>query len=191
MTRFDPDGRPDDDARSGIAENEHGTTITPIEAMIDRDSTRKLHAQAELSAQILEERTKQAKAPVHMAGLKPLPDELRKAAPAAGVIPGGPDALGMTPRMARTIPAPYQRPRIAVDHHGKTWGYAAADTVEPGDIVVDFGKVERSTPYVQHELIAGVRAATVEGIILTNIAGSQLDVKSDEQLRVFRVHDQD
>lgn len=194
MTKYDPDAKPDDDARSGIAQNAHGDTIVPMEAAISaRDST-KLHRQAEFSEQIIEERSKRAGEPLRMEGLKPLPPEMMSQRTPRGVIPGGAGALDMVPSMRKTIPAPFKRPRIDIDHHGKTWGYLRARDVAAGDIVVDFGKIERVTPYVHHEPDFTSRGrptvATREGIILTNIAGDGMDVDSHEQLRVFRVHEE-
>lgn len=197
MTRFDPDARPDDDARSGIAQNEQGTTITPIEAVISEKNTRSLHRQAELTEQIIEERQKRAKEPVHLDGLKPMPAGMRKNIAPSGVIPGGPDALSQTPSMRRAIPPPYQRPRISIDHHGKTWAYLQAHQVREGDIVVDFGKIARVTPYLKHDTELNPetgrfrRVATAEGILLANIAGESRDCGAQDQLRVFRVHEEE
>lgn len=188
MTRFDPEARPDPDARSDV--NALGQEITPIEAVIDAKSTKKLHAQAELTEQIIAERQARAKEPVHMEGLKPLPADMPRLP--NGVIPGGPGALGMVPSMRRSIPAPFQRQRIAIDHHGKTWGYATAATVEAGDIVVDFGRVGQVHQQIVYEEIAGIKAATGEQVILVNaIDGKTIVVDPSEQLRVFRVHDQE
>lgn len=212
MTRYDKDARPDDDARSGISENALGEMITPLEAVIDAGSTRKLHREAERTQEIIAERRKRAAEPVQMAGLKPLPDALKKPGTSAGMIPGGPEALGMVPRMARTIPAPYQRPRIAIDHHGKTWAYAPAETVEPGDIVVDFGKVEMVDQQVVHGLVGDyvpkldwdvapylLQGATPDDpalvavgvvVVVRNVAGVVREFEPGQQIRVFRVHDQ-
>lgn len=197
MTRFDSSARPDDDARSGISENAEGTTITPIEAVISKKDSSKLHRQAEFAEQIIEERQKRVSEPVHLAGLKPLPAEMRKNIAPSGVIPGGPDALSQVPSMRRAVPPPYQRPRISIDHHGKTWAYLQAHQVREGDIVVDFGKILSVTPYLRHETRFNpdtgrqLRVATHEGILLTNIAGGSRDHNAREQLRVFRVHEED
>lgn len=191
MNRWDPDARPNKDAEAAV--NEHGENIVPIEAVISDKNSKSLHKQAELTEQILAERRSRAKEPVHMEGLKPIPDALRSTLPGAGVIPGGPEAMGLAPSMRRAIPAPYQRDRISIDHHGKTWGYMKASDVQPGDIVVDFGKIHMATGFVEHDTDFSSRGrpivATREGIKLTNIAGDFRDFDSQEQLRVFRVHD--
>lgn len=186
MTRFDPDARPVKDAESGV--NDQGTTITPIEAVIDARSTRRLHDDASLTEQILEERKKRAE-PVHMAGLKPLPAGLR-AVPGTGVIPGGEGALDLVPSVRRSIPPPFQRHRIAIDHHGKTWGYLRAEEVQRDDIVVDFGKVYALHAAISYEEVAGVEAATGVVIVLENVAGETRRFAPEDQLRVFRVHEE-
>jgi hypothetical protein len=165
-----------------------GTTITPIEAVISDKSSKKLHAAAELSEQISEERAKRQSEPVHMDGLKPLPSGLPHLP--NGVIPGGDLATTLVPSMRRTIPDPYQRDRIAIDHHGKTWAYMAADQVEPDDIVVDFGKVEWAAASTIYDEVAGVRAAVDVEVCMCNIAGQTKTFAPTEQIRVFRVHDQ-
>lgn len=185
MTRFDSDARPDDDARSGTGVNASGEII-PVEAAISATDTRKLHAQAELSEQILEERARRASAPLSMEGLRPLPPGTPRTP--SGVIPGGPGALGMTPAMRRTKPAPFKRQRISVDHHGKTWAYVRADEVRAGDIVPGVGKVEEAGTRVTYDAIAGVRAATGSVTWLRN-GGSVTELDPAEQVLAFRVHD--
>jgi hypothetical protein len=208
VTRYDSDARPADDARGGAGQNELGETVVPMEAVISEKDSRKLHAQAELTEQVIEERQKRAREPVRMEGLKPLPDAMRAGVPGHGVIPGGPGALDAAPGMRRTIPAPYQRPRISIDHHGKTWGYARADTVSPGDIVVDFGKIEEAYERVVHKnldelvdgdikydwatppYITGDQVAVGTDWVMVNIAGEVKVTDPDEQLRVFRVQEE-
>lgn len=184
MTKWDPDARPVSDAEPGVRAD--GTTVTPIEAVLDRGATKKLHAQAEMSAQIIEERAKRASSPVHMEGLKPLPGGLPRLP--NGVIPGGPDSLGMVPSMRRSIPAPFSRESISVDHHGKTWAYMAADQVQSDDIVVDFGKIAEALSRTQYNVIAGITAATGVEVLLVNIAGETRPFDPSEQIRVFRKH---
>jgi hypothetical protein len=189
VTKYDPDAKPDADARSGVGENALGETIVPVEAVVSAADTKKLHRQADFAEQINDERARRSKEPVKMAGLKPLPPELMSKVPGAGVIPGGPEALGLTPTMRRSIPEPYKRHRIDIDHHGKTWAYARADSVAAGDIVVDFGKIEVLDTEVIHEEVNGVWAATSAVLVLTNIMGERRKFDPDEQLQVFRVHD--
>lgn len=199
---FDPDGQPDADARSGIGVNATGE-IVPLEAGISARDTRNMHREAELAEQISEERAKRSE-PIHMEGLRPMPQELRQGLPGPGMIPGGPGALDLAPSMRRTIPPPYKRDRIAIDHHGKTWGYARASTVEPGDIVVDFGKIVQVASVVKYKDVGdigrglllnqryeftGDKVAVGTEVLLVNIAEETRPFDPDEQLRVFRVHD--
>lgn len=204
MNKFDENARASDDALSGTGENASGQII-PLESVISEKDSRNMHREAELSEQIIAERTARANAPVHLEGLKPLPQELRNSAVGPGIIPGGPDALGMAPRMAHTIPPPYKRDRIAIDHHGKSWAYARAETVQPDDIVVDFGKVVKVYERVIHQdiseigdgdlkiapgLITGDRVAVGTEWVLVNVAGdSAIFDDPAEQVRVFRVHE--
>jgi hypothetical protein len=185
LNKWDSSARPDPNAESGVRDD--GTVITPIEAVIDRDSSRKLHAQAELSAQIIDERAKRAAAPVHMEGLKPLPRGMPRMP--NGVIPGGSGALDLVPSMRRSVPAPFSRESINVDHHGKTWAYIPADLVVKGDLVVDFGKVAESSENMIYDQIAGRRVAVGRNLIMKNVFGESRTFKPSEQIMVFRVHE--
>jgi hypothetical protein len=187
VTKWDSNARPDPDAESGVRESD-GTTITPIEAVISGKSSKKLHAAAELTEQITEERAKRQSEPVHLEGLKPLPPGMPRLP--NGVIPGGSDATTLVPSMRRTIPAPYKRDRIAIDHHGKTWAYMAAEKVQPDDIVVDFGKIEWAALSTIYDEVAGVRAAVDVEVCMCNIAGQTKTFDPAEQIRVFRVHEE-
>jgi len=184
VTRFDPDARPDKDAESGV--NSAGTTITPMEAVIDAKSSKKLHAAAELTEQIVEERAKRKSEPIHMEGLRPLPSGLPRLP--NGMIPGGSDATSLVPSMRRTIPAPFVRPSVSGGRHGKTWAYLPADQVVPEDIVVDFGRVEFTSENTLYETIAGVRAAVGVEVRLVNVLDEVRKFDPSEQLRVFRKH---
>jgi hypothetical protein len=191
VTKWDSSARPDPNAESGVRESD-GATITPMEAVISEKSSKKLHAAAELTEQITEERAKRQSEPVHMDGLQPLPSGMPRLP--NGVIPGGDLATTLVPSMRKTIPVPFKRESINAGRHGKTWAYMAADQVVKDDIVVDFGKIARVTPYVAHQTDPTSRGrrriATREGIVLTNIVGEDRDVGSQDQLRVFRVHEE-
>jgi hypothetical protein len=184
MTKWDPSARPVADAESGV--NSAGTEITPIEAVLDRSATRKLHAQADLSAQIIEERQKRASEPIHMEGLKPLPLGMPRLP--NGVIPGGSDATSLVPSMRRAIPPPFSRESISIDHHGKSWQYMQAGAVRADDIVVDFGKIAGWYEHTLYETIAGVKAAVDVEMCLVNIAGEMRPFGLAEEIRVFRKH---
>jgi hypothetical protein len=206
LNNWDSNARPDPDAESG--ENASGQ-ITPIESVISAKDSKNLHRQAELSEQIIEERQKRAAEPVHMEGLRPLPPEIRATLPGPGQLPGGPDALGLAPGMRRSVPAPFKRDRIAVDHHGKSWAYAPAWSVQPGDIVVDFGKIAENNNRITYKDISevvvgevvhlssalrdagGEQVAVGTDYLLVNIDGKEKVVSPTDQLRVFRVHEGD
>jgi hypothetical protein len=185
---WDSSARPDPDATA--AENSQGEMITPIESVMTGKDVKNIHRQAELSAEIIEERRKRAAEPIHMDGLKPLPPGARMGLPGHGQIPGGPDALGLAPSMRRSVPEPFQRQRISIDHHGKTWGYVRAELVEPGDLVVDFGKVHDKTFVLTREDLAGYEdVATEATVLLTNVTGSARKFGMADQLQVFKVHE--
>lgn len=195
MTRYDQDAKPDDDARSGVGDNKTGE-ITPLEAAISAKDTRKMHRQAEFAEQVLEERRKRSAEVISHEGLlpvpkgfTPIPGAAQIGIPGPGVLPSGPDALATAPSMRRTKPAPFQRDRISIDHHGKTWGYARADSIKPDDLVVEFGKVTDVESRTIYDEVAGVRAAVDLVLVLTNVTGDIKVVDPDQQLRTFRVHD--
>jgi hypothetical protein len=186
VTKWDENARPDPNAESAMRDD--GTMITPIEAVVSEKSSKKLHAAAELSQQIADEREKRQSEPVHMDGLKPLPPGMPRLP--NGVIPGGSAATTLVPSMRKTIPAPYQRDRIAIDHHGKTWAYMAADQVVKDDIVVDFGKVDDVWERTIYASIGGYEAAVGVQVCLLNISGETRTFAPAEQIRVFRVHEE-
>lgn len=200
MTRFDPDAKVDPDAHPDV--NDHGDLITPLEAGISHKDTRKLHAKAEEGErewnhhrdQALEELERQAakrREPIRMDGLQPLPPAQIGIQVPKGHLPGGPDALSMTPSIRRSIPAPYQRPSIQAGRHGKTWGYLRADQVEIGDIIVDFGRVDSLATRGIREKVAGHDVLVGEKTVFMNPLGKVEDFDPDAQLRVFRVHAED
>jgi hypothetical protein len=185
---WDSSARPDPDAESGV--NSQGEVITPIESAMTAKDVKNIHRQADLSAEIIEERRKRAAEPVHMEGLQPLPSGARMGLPGAGQIPGGPDALDLAPSMRRSVPAPFSRERISVDHHGKSWGYVRAELVEQDDIVVDFGKVRDKAFVLSREDMAGYEdVATEATVLLTNITGHARKFGMADQLQVFKVHE--
>lgn len=199
MTKFDPDAKKDPDAHPDV--NDAGDTITPVEAVISHKDTRKLHAQAEegerelrkhldYEQERLESQARKRSEPIRMDALKPLPPAQIGIQVPRGTIPSGPDALSRTPSMRRTKPAPFQRQRIAIDHHGKTWGYLRADQVQVGDMVVDVGRVESLGIKAIREKVAGHDVLTGERVLMMNPLGEMREFGRDEQLRVFRVHEE-
>jgi hypothetical protein len=183
VTRYKARGKPGAGKRS-VGRNSEGRTITPIEAVLAKQDVDKLHEKAEAKTP----------EPVRLDGLTAV--RARGAAgprggPLPGVLPGGDgSSIPLMPRITRTIPAPYARPRIEGGHHGKTWAYAPAESVEPGDIVVDFGKVAEAWPRLVMDEIAGIGQVPVSAeVVLVNIIGDQMAVPEEEQLRVFRVQE--
>lgn len=185
IARFRPGDKADPDAHPDV--NSKGDTITPVEAVLDRAATKKLHAKAEEAQQYLDERAKRQAEPVRMEGLKPLPATMPR--PSPGQIPSGPDALGLVPSVRRSIPAPYKRDRISAGRHGKTWGYLAADQVRVGDIVVDFGRVDSRGFKEYRDKVAGHDVLVRQTVLVMNPLGELREFDLDEQLRVFRVHE--
>jgi hypothetical protein len=178
VTRYDSGGTPAVSEKA-VGANADGQVITPLEAVFDRKSVDRLHEKAEAEIRAPE--------PVHLDGLKPV---VRRGGPGPGMLPAGDGtSIPMVPRMTRTIPAPHQRPRIAIDHHGKTWAYMQAGEVEPGDIVVDYGKIEKAWTWLEREYVMGQPVPVREWVVLENIAGVCRNVDPAEQLRVFRVHE--
>lgn len=179
MTRYDSKGTP---AVSGkaVGRNSEGQTITPLEAVFDRQSVDQLHEKAEAEIKAPE--------PVHLDGLSAV---RRRGGMGPGMLPAGDGtSIPMVPRMTRTIPAPHQRQRIAAGRHGKTWAYLPAEEVRKDDIVVDFGKVDEAWPRLVVAEIAGVGRVPVRAeVVLVNIVGNAMVVPESEQLRVFRVHE--
>lgn len=96
----------------------------------------------------LEDQAKQRAAPVHAEDLVAVP----KGHPVTQIRHDGVSVPRM-PVTRRVIPRPFQRPRIDISHHGKTWQRKPVSEVRPGDMVPDVGRValepERRTCYLQ------------------------------------------
>jgi hypothetical protein len=131
-------------------------------------------------------------APVHAEDLVPV----RKDDPRiAGATAFGTGSLPAVPSRRRVIPAPFARPRIAVDHHGKSWQRVRARDVSIGDLVVDLGQVTAWREEVRRvrrsEIVQdGARpddplVAVGTDILLENAEGAELRLDEGTELRVF------
>jgi hypothetical protein len=76
--------------------------------------------------------------PVHAEDLIPVS---RNDPRIAGPSFGNGSTLPNVPKMRRVIPAPFQRPSIHIDHHGKTWQRKLVTALKAGDIVPDVGRL--------------------------------------------------
>jgi hypothetical protein len=144
-----------------------------------------------------EDHVRQQAEPVHAEDLVPVSrDDPRIAGPGFG----NGETLPKVPVRRRVIPAPFRRPSIHIDHHGKSWQVRLAEQVRPGDIVPGVGRVktaETRTRYEPmsavlrpedlefHELSPDKQVAIGVEIVLTGIDGCVRIYGSREQVRVF------
>lgn len=97
------------------------------------------------------------------------------------------ETLPSMPRMRRVIPAPFRRPRIAVEHHGKAWTTCKAENVGLGDIVPDVGRVISRELVTLRETVAGVPDVAVGvQVVLHGLGGARVPFREGEFVRVFR-----
>lgn len=161
-------GRDVDKAREGKLK---GTL--PVEAFMSEEAV----------AQVAEQ-TAVASAPVHAEDMRAIsPAEAASRSTFNGeTLPGHP-----VPR--RVIPAPFQRPRIAIDHHGRDWTTCRAEKIEEGDMVVDVGRVAcKPEVFTRYETIAGVPDVAVGvKVKLTGIAGNEVVFDFGTRVRAFRL----
>jgi hypothetical protein len=130
-----------------------------------------------------EAQTAAAAAPVHAEDLVPI-----TAAEAAARTTFGGEALppGL-PRLRRVIPAPYQRERISIGRHGRTWQPCTAGDIEVGDTVPGLGLVVRREEVVRYETVAGVPGvATGMDVKLTGKGGIERPYDPGTPLRAHR-----
>jgi hypothetical protein len=167
--RYDPGAQGDPRAVTDV--NEAGQVIRPIESALKPASNEQLHEWAERAE-------KQSDKPVPMESLTPISQPDMTIQP--GTMPGA-------PRTVRTIPKPFQRPRIDIEHHGKSWQNASASQVQEGDLVVDHGRIAEVIPHIVREEVNGVPdVAVADRIALINPLGEALICDPADRLRVFR-----
>lgn len=96
-------------------------------------------------------------------------------------------SLPKAPQTRRVIPPPFRRPRIAIDHHGKSWQLCRADEIARGDIIPGIGAVAAAYPYIRRDTIAGTEGvAAGTDIRVTGAGGSVAVYDAAESVRVFR-----
>jgi hypothetical protein len=161
-------GRDVDKAREGKLK---GTL--PIEAFMSEEAV------AEVAGQ-----TAAASAPVHAEDLWAIsPAEAATRSTFNG------ETLPDHPVPRRVIPAPFQRPRIAIDHHGRGWTTCPVDKIAEGDMVVDIGRIARDAETViRYETVAGIPDVAVGmKVVLTGISGNRVPFEPGTRVRAFRL----
>jgi hypothetical protein len=165
-----------------VAEHIDAGRDVPVEAMVSEQAMEKF-----------EDHVRSQAGPVHAEDLIPVSrDDPRIQGPSFG----NGETLPSVPKMRRVIPAPFRRPRIAIDHHGKSWQVKLAATVQPGDILTEVGKValvRQMTRYVLRSEILGTAAdcagdthvAVGVDVVLTGISGCEKICGPNDQVRVF------
>jgi hypothetical protein len=161
-------GRDVDKAREGKLK---GTL--PVEAFMSEESIAQVADQSAV-----------ASAPVHAEDLRAIsPAEAATRSTFDGeTLPGHP-----VPR--RVIPAPFQRPRISIDHHGRSWATCDAADVKEGDVVVDIGRIAcDAETVIRYETVAGVPDVAVGmKVILTGVSGNRVPFEPGTRVRAFRL----
>lgn len=123
-----------------------------------------------------------SRAAVHAEDLRPI----SKAEAAARTTQHG-DTLPSMPATRRVIPAPFKRPRIDMDRHGRTWQRVLPDRVEPGDMVPGVGRVASVETVTRYEMIAGVPDVAVGmKVIITGASGAELTCDPSVRIQAFR-----
>jgi hypothetical protein len=160
-------GRDVDKARAGKLKHD-----LPVEAFMSGQAIEQVERQ-----------TAAAAAPVHAEDLKPIS---RAEADRRTTFDGEHLPRGI-PSTRRVIPAPFRRPSINIDHHGKTWQLCRAELVEPGDTVPDVGVVASAEQVTRYETVAGVPDVAVGmKVILTGKGGVVRSFGLGEQVRAHR-----
>jgi len=128
------------------------------------------------------ERNTAKAAPVHAGDLKPI-----SSAEAARRRTFNGETLPSMPVTRRVIPEPFRKPRISIEHHGRSWQPCQAGRVEPGDTVPDVGLVTAVRTEVVRGTVAGVPdVATGMKTILTGAGGIERAFGPEEQVRAHR-----
>ncbi len=144
----------------------------PIEAFMSDDAL----SQAEAM-------TRAASEPVHAEDMVPIS---RAEAGMRTTMSHG-DSLLRAPATRRVIPAPYQRDRIAISHHGCAWTSCRADEVDLGNIVPDIGKVVSTEITTRRGTISGVQGVALGmDVRLRGAGGLEKLFDAAATVRVFR-----
>lgn len=142
-----------------------------------------------------EEAAHKKASPVHAEDLIAVP----KGHPVTQTIHDGMSVPKM-PVTRRVIPAPFRRPSIHIDHHGKSWQLLPVTTVKPGDIMPDVGKVAGVSTRVRYRTRGDILGIDVAGsdlspldtpvaigvdVVLTGVSGEEHLIAEGERVRVF------
>jgi len=132
----------------------------------------------------VEAQTAAASAPVYAEDLVPI----SKAEAARRTTFDG-EHLPNAPATRRVIPAPFQRPRISIDHHGRSWTTCDAADVKEGDVVVDIGRIAcDAETVIRYETVAGIPDVAVGmKVILTGVSGNRVPFEPGTRVRAFRL----
>lgn len=123
-----------------------------------------------------------SKAAVHAEDLVPI----SKAEAVARTTQHG-DSLPSMPATRRVIPAPFRRPRIDMDRHGRAWQRVLPEKIEPGDVVPGVGRVHSVETVNRYEMVAGVPDVAVGmKVIITGAAGTELACDPSVRIQAFR-----
>jgi hypothetical protein len=169
-----------------VAEHLDAGRDVPLEAMV-----------SDAVMEQFEDHVKRQAEPVHAEDLIPV---ARNDPRIQGPAPGNGSVLPKVPVRRRVIPAPFKRPSIHIDHHGKSWQVKHAGSVQAGDIVPDVGRVakaEQRTRYVRmsevmrledlqlHALNPHKQVAVGLEVVLTGIDGREHLFEPSQRIRVF------
>lgn len=96
--------------------------------------------------------------------------------------------MPMIPRTQRVIPAAFQRPRIDISHHGRTWQQVSAEDVAVGDTVPGVGLVVKAERTRRFEPVDGWDGV-VESmkVILTGKSGTPVVFDLGERVHAHRL----
>jgi hypothetical protein len=152
---------------------------------------------SEKAMEQFEDHVRRQAEPVHAEDLIPV---ARNDPRIQGPAPGNGSVLPKVPVRRRVIPAPFKRPSIHIDHHGKSWQVKHVESVQAGDIVPDVGRVakaEQRTRYVRmsevmrledlqlHALNPHKQVAVGLEVVLTGIDGREHLFEPSQRIRVF------
>lgn len=123
-----------------------------------------------------------AAAPVHAEDLVPIsPAEAARRTTFDG------QTLPNMPVTRRVIPPPFQRQRINISRHGRTWQPCRAEDVQLGDTVPDVGLVTGRRVVTRYAKVAGVPDVAVgRKVILTGKGGIERAFDPTELVRAHR-----
>jgi len=100
------------------------------------------------------------------------------------------ETMPLIPRTQRVIPPAFQRPRIDISHHGRTWQRVAVERVERGDTVPGVGTVAKMERLRRFQPVDGYDGVIqVMKVILTGTSGTRVEFDLGEQVQAHRLPD--